>query len=820
MSATPSSAVSAPPASTAAGGDALDCTDALQPCNCTANEICVQIGRSGTTCARNTCIPRSGASSGEGKASVGALAGQAVGGVIGGLVIIVAIYWFWWRRRGQRGGASRPRRTQPNNPLKEFRIGKGNRDTDEKDHHDVDAEAADGDVTAPAGPGEEDAQPVKRQSLRFDPNNSGSGHLQKRSLSGNQLSSSGPAPPTASRGGDNPFADHNSHDGTPGHTIRDSAATISEFSFRSSQSTNIIPIAYIPAHAASNSIADLQEERAAYGQRSSRLPPVTSQHSRGPTTRHSLATATTMTPRTNGQLSESQARSSRLSVPFSLRSSNADDSMSAGTSSYFGGKGATFSAIFDKPPARMPEADAQSPTSTAGSNARLEVIASPTGTGSLSPSTRAPTLATAGYPLRPPRAPDLDLKLPEPESMSPPLGSPGYAWANSPISANSPTGTLHPSTAAHRGQSRNANRETLRTVPEHDASRRGSGYSTLSQTTTSSISHMSYILDPPQIITPVTANGVQIVNRATAKAIKLPQSGQTSVAVSPNPALMSMSPLGQMPARAGTASPMSDNPFDDDAAVRIAVTGPSTQNTPVVRGAGTFAGTAPLRELMYGDDRSTIRSAVSSRRGSDLSILTSSSMHHASPQDSLVVGNAIYGQPAHAAFNPLMSHSSFESYGPTRSISSDEIILTPPARPFAQSQDDLPASRHTSAAMSTRSGYASVLDGIPFNLSLSPEARHSNASLLADNGARASVASSSDGKRDTSYSLASEWNGAFAGMPAASGPADQPMPELPSMYLSKTAAQNAARDGPVRDDRYSTDSLAMAAEVARQFGGK
>lgn len=180
-----------------------------------------------------------------------------------------------------------------------------------------------------------------------------------------------------------------------------------------------------------------------------------------------------------------------------------------------------------------------------------------------------------------------------------------------------------------------------------------------------------------------------------------------------------------------------------------------------------------------------------------------------------------------------------------------------------------------------RSGYGSVLDGIPFNLSLSPEARHSQASEAGTmagignagshvsvpftfgtgpplQGGRSSTATTAAGgqggvrdssvtyrtsiasssahtsndKRDTAYSLASEWNGAFAGMPILMGGiAEEAVPEVPSMYRQSTSSQTGNRgneeqkkgdDGATNvrefnDDRYSSDSLAMAAAVARQF---
>ena len=256
-----------------------------------------------------------------------------------------------------------------------------------------------------------------------------------------------------------------------------------------------------------------------------------------------------------------------------------------------------------------------------------------------------------------------------------------------------------------------------------------------------------------------------------------------------------------------------------------------------------------------------------SRRDSDLSIFTSASG---------TLGPFAQQQLQQAREKLYRVPSAASSRAPARSVSVEdgEIILEPPSRPFAGASGV--DSRHSSAALSMRSGYASVLDGIPFNLSLSPEARHSQASssghgahanpfrdsassstgglpisqsqqsglsaftssntTKAPRDSTASFVTSSDAgtssdKRDTSYSLASEWNGAFAGMPIVMGGARgsvgeiAAVPELPEAY--RNAGNNkgkrdstdtiGAAGGAEKDDRYSTDSLAMAAAVARSF---
>ena len=456
--------------------DSLDCTNALQPCACTANQICVQIGRSSTECARNTCVDRAqSGGSGGGKSNIGALAGQAVGGVIGGILILGALYWFWRRKRAGGGGAARTggasnkgrsgNGSAPNsatsrkspNPLKEFKMGTGG-GKGEKD------------VTASPGPGEGDAQPVKRQSLRFDRNNNPLSNRRSLSNTHNALP-------------DNPFGDHHgSSDGASTRSgatdttetgaglhgqRRESHATISEFSFRSSHSTNIIPIAYIPAHASQNGTVDQQRRHTM-------------------SVRDSTSTAGGMRRSTNPL----GVRGSRASVPFSLHSSTTtnDAGLSMGD--------ATFSGLFDR---RM---SAHTAGGESANGNGLEIIAN--ANGPASPSLTTPTLTKNGRPIRPPRAPGLDLKLPTPElksptALSPPI-SPGYPWSSSKSGSTSPgalaaAGGLAPPGSA--GISPRSQRETLMTADGANA--RASAYSTFSQATGSTGSHMSYLLDPPMV---------------------------------------------------------------------------------------------------------------------------------------------------------------------------------------------------------------------------------------------------------------------------------------------------------------------------------
>ena len=321
-----------------------------------------------------------------------------------------------------------------------------------------------------------------------------------------------------------------------------------------------------------------------------------------------------------------------------------------------------------------------------------------------------------------------------------------------------------------------------------------------------------------------------------------------------------------------SGSPNSDNPFEDvNAEVRIAM---PSGNSPILPNTPTFGGNAsPFSDGNLPGARGSFASQAThtTRRDSDLSIFTSASGQQGASTAAMAAQSHLQHQPQSdpraATPSTTSAHMSHSHSASVSTTAEDEVILEPPMRPFAASGDFAPSgpgsdSRHNSAALSTRSGYASVLDGIPFNLSLSPEARHSQASSaggsggagghssgafltqqhgqpgsgprrtsnLRDSSASYASASTADDshngsdKRDTSYSLASEWNGAFAGMPIVmGGPTDAAVPELPAMYRqTQTQAQmDGSAKRPVHDEndpRYSSDSLAMAAAVARQFG--
>jgi len=271
---------------------------------------------------------------------------------------------------------------------------------------------------------------------------------------------------------DNPFGDQNR---SSIGTFNDNASThTSEFSFRSSHSTNIIPIAYIPPHSSSLSVDDAQ--RGAYGQ-----------HQPSPSSPRDRQSA----------LPPPRSSMNRISIPTSMASR---DSLALA--------GGELIELNPLPPVLIPD----------------------------QPSNPHGTMSN-GAPIRPPRSPGLDLQLPKsssPLASSPPINSPYDITTSSsstsrprsgfPFSPSSPTTSTTPN--AHQLLPPTSRGMSFL----HDPSRSGSNsaqsnhLSMMSSITSrSGNSTMSYILDPPQIITPVSggSGGVKRVEFQQAKAHKL-----------------------------------------------------------------------------------------------------------------------------------------------------------------------------------------------------------------------------------------------------------------------------------------------------------
>lgn len=594
---------------------------------------------------------------------------------------------------------------------------------------------------------------------------------------------------------DNPFSDHaRSSIGTYG---RGSTYT-SDFSFRSSQSTNIIPIAYIPPHSGSTSIED--SNRGGFGEILSFDP-----------------------------------RSSRQSMGMDL---DRRDSLALA--------GADFIDL-NPPPAVL----------TPGSPA-IPLSASTTANGA---------------PIRPPRSPGLDLKLPESSPTSPLVQgsrpSSGFPWH--PLSPTrdgpSPTGNQSYLNAPYQGgrglsvllERNNKNQSHL------------SVHSTMSSSTSrSDNSTMSYILDPPQIITPVNAQGlrrIEVMGREQAGLVRI---GGTSSA-------------GNSPAMSSPASPRSDesspstpralgrfatqqgaaNPFSDDASVvtpmenRLSAVGGtplsplSDDSRPVSRAtmestdAGYVTNESRWTVDSAGPDSVSIHGAETERADSRLSYASARSqqsvslsimdgMQFSTPQEDKTPLSPLFPLPPTRA--PSAPSSPTATTHPLSSLtlpeSKDTSPLPSPFLPFAGQRptsthstapSTFNASRVQSQAISIRSGFGSGLSQIPFQLGFP--------SGLAGGSERGSIMTTASGATRDSRSYPDDED-EFSGPEGArrgstAHEEDDEMDEssdLHSATLNTVSTRSKVVDpfgvqAEVEGKRESSDTLALSAELARSFEG-
>ncbi|KDE08870.1 hypothetical protein MVLG_00968 [Microbotryum lychnidis-dioicae p1A1 Lamole] len=448
----------------------LACTDPIPKCQCPAGVACFQSQRNCTTCPKNICASSSSPSGSSGQ-NLGSTIGGAVGGVAGIIVALGLLYFLWWKPRGLEASRRRYSKHITNRQSKTPPPPA----TSERRSVNADAVAKRTSIHLRMDGTPESLEIGARR--RSSPNNTvsfGGRHVgdSTRALGGHSR---------ASLESENPFADHDrSSIGSFDSDNHDARSTrTSDFSFRSSQSTNIIPIAYIPPH--SNSMAIDDANRGAFGE-------VLSDDTR----RESLRLAAV-----------------RNSMPLSMASR---DSLSFVNSDLID--------LHPLPPVLSAE-------KLSASNAT----------------------APGGAPVRPPRSPGLDLKLPSiAQPTAPTLTSPHASTLGmrptsallSPPGASSRSsfsgGFTNTSPTSSRGMSVLLERSPagILSMPA------GSHLSTISSNSTSTTqtrsSTMSYILDPPQIITPVNAQGVrrvEVLGRGQAGLVKL--QGSAAPASSPTP---------------------------------------------------------------------------------------------------------------------------------------------------------------------------------------------------------------------------------------------------------------------------------------------
>ncbi|GAA5854227.1 hypothetical protein JCM8547_001741 [Rhodosporidiobolus lusitaniae] len=598
----------------------LQCTDPVAPCACSFGQTCVKQERSCTQCPKYVCIDdgSSSKSSGGSSSSTGATAGGAVGGVLGVAAVLAALYFFWWKPKGL--AASR-RRYSKHLSHRQSRL-------------DQKRKSQAGGAGGAAG----ENGVSKRSSVHLHvgevtPEN----QVNRRNTSpGATRDAATGALTSRTSEDDNPFGDQNR---SSIGTFNDAGSIhTSEFSFRSSH-TNVIPIAYIPPHSSSVSVADGQ--RGAYGELggTSAAPP----------------------PRSSAI---------RASIPTSMASR---DSLALA--------GAEIIELNPLPPVLTPDTPA------------------------------VPHGATAnGAPIRPPRSPGLDLQLPKgPTAASSPLSSPaansnrssrpisGFPFTSGPSSSSSPA-FLTPSTSptGGRGMSVLAERDAMGTP--------GSHLSTF--TTRSGTSTMSYILDPPQIITPVNANGIRRVefSKGQAAVVKIGGAGSPS---SP----LSNSTSSEVLTVTAATTPSSENPFDDSAAEEEGGKRHSRmESEETVKRASTGLGASSRPTSSATDTSRWTRSSMASEGSDAVQFLQGQTVTFTSPNTPSPLS------PDARAANTASMISAFD--GPRSARSSEAFESGTQVRPLTGSAGAPPASMNMSRS-STASGtsdgsHMSLLEGIPF----------------------------------------------------------------------------------------------------------
>lgn len=264
------------------------CITCPQPtgCNCKSSQTCVLIGRSCTSCGDYVCQDLPG--QGGGGSSAGATAGQVVGGAAAGLIFAFLLYWFWWRKR-RHASPRLPHSPMFNHtPTLSAAPTSLRRNGSHTGGNSSSAKVRFGDDAKLSAPAPRRSRIMSKllapdeKLVEVDRNlNQRSSHASDMS---EKVSSDDPFDDTNSVARPNSLTSSLAEDAngrsvieamlnTGGSHDRIVSNTPSDFSFRSSHSTTNIPIAYIPAHANSMSVQD-GLERGVFGEtKSADAPP-------------------------------------------------------------------------------------------------------------------------------------------------------------------------------------------------------------------------------------------------------------------------------------------------------------------------------------------------------------------------------------------------------------------------------------------------------------------------------------------------------------------------------------------------------------------
>ena len=319
-------------------------------------------------------------------------------------------------------------------------------------------------------------------------------------------------------------------------------------------------------------------------------------------------------------------------------------------------------------------------------------------------------ISTSGAPIRPPRSPGLDLQLPKPSPTTSPLASPrppgtdrsrpasGFPWDLAPppqrpelLSAFSTSSLVLPIPNAGKGEDRGVS-----VLLEPNASKQShlSVFSTASSDSScSGNSTLSYILDPPQIITPVNPTGLRrVMGREVAGLVRLNGSGSLpgSPAGSSNPSTPALpSPL--------SSNVTTVNPFSDDAEIDAT----SQQQTFLSADRASTQSNSTIGSFNNNEARWTGSSSGSGddRRETGTSFAPSFVIQMASTVD---LGDVPTSAQDH-------SIGVFEQGGETSRYTTGGLI-----RASSLTRNGNGSSRESYASTSKGTDSMSMLDGIPF----------------------------------------------------------------------------------------------------------
>ncbi|GAA5983349.1 hypothetical protein JCM10908_000250 [Rhodotorula pacifica] len=707
----------------------ISCPDPIGPCpTCPSGQVCQQISQSCQTCAKRVCVADAGSSGKSGGGpSTGATVGGALGGILGVAAILAAVYFFWWRPRGL--AASRKRYSQ--------HLAKRNSRVAEKRKSGTAAGGAGDAPSTEDGSGAETDRATKRTSVHLNLGAPGDSSRRRNASPANGREGGALVSGRTSED-DDPFGDQ---DRSSIGTFNDASSIHeSEFSFRSSR-TNVIPIAYIPPHSSSVSIADAH--RGAYGQSSDA-----------------------------GGLPPRSAAGLRASVPASMASR---DSLALA--------GAELIELNPLPPVLTPDTPA------------------------------VPHGATAnGAPIRPPRSPGLDLNLPK---ISSPLAGGSSSLSNAGGSGNSSPTFLTPGTSAPGGRGMSVLMDQ-----QPSSARARSAQSHLSTfTTRSGNSTMSYILDPPQIITPVSAQGVRRVelHQGQAGLVKIGAAGLPISAAATNglavPGGAASVPLPHSPTSPtiSVGNAASVDPFDDANEEQRRLSGMASRDTlrKSVRPVSSATDTSRWTSSSFASD--ALEGGVQFLQGQTVTFTNPNSpMPPLAPSQRTVSGGS-FDVPTSAR-----SSEAFETGAASRALTNQNsawslaTIKGSPSIPQAPSM--APShSRDSATSVSTSGTHMSVLEGIPF---LAPtESKHDNNGGSANDlpssepmGRQASTASAislglpvnvtaTAGDASLSSSVASSTS-----LPPAAPPVPFATPSLGSRPATISSLHSASGDAPAEEE--------------------